>query len=221
MAPVAVLLAGGGSTRMGRDKAGLEIDGETLVERHLRQLRGAGVTDPVVVCNAANHEVIRRRTGARTLLQIGDGMSAAVRTGLQAAGPTGTVWLVCINDIIGDADYAKIADAAAGDGIVIPTKVLDRVFHGGHLLLDGDQVRAIVEKPPGGCRPGAHANIMVHRVSGGRAIEALAAATDYEGAVNELIDAGVAVRAAPVDFWIAVKTPEDFKRLGELRSPGR
>jgi NDP-sugar pyrophosphorylase family protein len=220
MAALAVLLAGGSSLRMGRDKSALEIRGETLVERHLRQLRGIGVTEALIVCNAANREAFGRRTGARTVLQIGEGMSSAVRTGLQAIGPATGVWIVCVNDIILDSDYAKIA-AADGEGITIPTRMLDRVFHGGHLLLEQDRVRAIIEKPPGGCPIGAHANIMVHRVSGRRALPTLAAATGYEDALNELMAKGLPARAVAVDFWIAVKTPEDFERVNRSLGAAR
>ena len=40
--PTAILLAGGASRRMGREKPLLEADGETLISRHLRQLRQIG-----------------------------------------------------------------------------------------------------------------------------------------------------------------------------------
>jgi molybdopterin-guanine dinucleotide biosynthesis protein A len=39
---VGVVLAGGRSTRMGRDKAGLMVDGERLLDRQVRLLREAG-----------------------------------------------------------------------------------------------------------------------------------------------------------------------------------
>jgi len=217
---VAVLLAGGRSRRMGRDKPSLEIHGETLVERHLRQLSGAGAADALIVCSELNREAIRRRTGARTILQSGGGMSAAVRTGLQAIGPAGDVWIVCVNDIILDSDYRKVW-AASASGVTIPTRVLDRVFSGGHLLLEGDRVRAIVEKPPGGCPPGAHANIMVHSIRSRTAIEELAAAADYEAALNRLIAAGLTARAVTVDFWMALKTAEDFERVNSLECLNR
>ena len=75
---------------------------------------------------------------------------------------------------------------------------------------ENQRVRRIVEKPPGGCPIGSMANIMVHRVCGSRVIERLSGAPDYEAAVNELIEAGVPAHAAPIDFWLALKTPEDL-----------
>jgi molybdopterin-guanine dinucleotide biosynthesis protein A len=41
----AIILAGGKSSRMGRDKAFLEIDGRTLLERQVETARGAGAQE--------------------------------------------------------------------------------------------------------------------------------------------------------------------------------
>ncbi len=49
-----VILAGGRSSRMGRDKATLSLGGESLVERQLRVLGGAGVSE-VAVSRAPGH----------------------------------------------------------------------------------------------------------------------------------------------------------------------
>ena len=43
--PVGLILAGGRSTRMGRDKATLRVGGERLLERQVRVLREAGVSE--------------------------------------------------------------------------------------------------------------------------------------------------------------------------------
>ena len=77
---IAILLAGGRSVRLGIDKPTLELNGEMLVERHLRQLRTGGVKKAVIVCHPGNEELIRARTGAQTVLQVGDSMSSAVLT---------------------------------------------------------------------------------------------------------------------------------------------
>lgn len=46
--PVGVILAGGKSTRMGRDKAGLRIQGETLLQRARNTLLAAGCSDVIL-----------------------------------------------------------------------------------------------------------------------------------------------------------------------------
>lgn len=206
---IAILLAGGRSARMGRDKPLIELNSETLVERHLRQL---GRVESLVVCNGANEPAIRERTGARCVRQEGHDMPAAVLTGLRAAGAVETAWLVCVNDIVADDDYGQIAQA--GGDIVIPTRPLERTFEGGYLEIGEGRVRRIVEKPPGGCPPGAAANIMIHRWNGlkrlARLQERLAAGVEYESAVNEAIGEGAVAVPVPVRYWRALKTPEDL-----------
>lgn len=50
-----VVLAGGASRRMGRDKAAIVVDGRTLARRALDALAGAGVTELLVVGGASGH----------------------------------------------------------------------------------------------------------------------------------------------------------------------
>ncbi len=223
MKSMAILLAGGASRRMRRDKPLLELNGETLVARHWRQLRQVGIREAIVICNRGNREgltqALASHTGPQFVLQEGGDMTRAVRIGLRAAAATETLYVVCVNDLILDSDYAKI-EACGGQGadIAIPARILDRTFIGGYLELvpRNRRVRVIVEKPAGGCPPGSAANIMVHRIAGRAWIERLAAHLDsgdpYEAALNRLISAGAAAMAVWVDFWIAIKTPADFER---------
>jgi NDP-sugar pyrophosphorylase family protein len=218
----AILLAGGRSVRTGTDKTLLELHGETLVERHVRQLRLAGVAEAVAVCSARNEAAIRARTGVRTVLQRGDSMSAAVLTGIEEAADEAVV-AVCVNDIITDQDYRRILATESADGtILIPTIALEREFSGGYLELDAatSAVRGIVEKPEGGCPAGDPANIMIHQIRGRKLLDRLAAllrgGTEYETAVNRLIQEGVRVTAFRVRSWVAVKTREDIARAWEI-----
>jgi choline kinase len=215
---IAILLAAGRSLRVGIDKVTLELSGEMLVERHLRQLRLAGVIDSIAVCNAWNEPLIRARTGVRTVLQRGNSMSAAVLTGMEEADDD-AICAVCVNDIIGDEDYRKILALESGEqAIVIPTLPLERNFCGGYLDVDSftGLVRSIVEKPEGGCPRGAAVNIMIHQVRGRdvlkRLVSLLRDGVEYEAAVNELIQEGVRVRAVPIRSWVAIKTAEDIPR---------
>lgn len=211
-----ILLAAGRSERMGFDKPTLKIEGETLVERHVRQLRMAGVTEVLAVCNSLNEREIGRM-GVQTVLQRGDSMSAAVLTGIEEAGAE-AVCAVCVNDIVGDSDYRRIfAPKSVENGIFIPTFPLDRTFSGGCLDLDPETgaVRRIVEKPEGGCPAGAPANIMIHRIHGvlQRLEELLRTGNEYEAALNQLIQEGVPAKAIQVNSWIAIKTPADLNRI--------
>lgn len=214
----AILLAGGRSLRAGFDKPTFELHGETLVERHLRQLRTVGARQSLVVCNARNEAAIRARTGAPTVVQRGDSMSAAILTGIEDADAD-AICAVCVNDIVGDEDYARIFAYPCPEGtMAIPSIPLDRDFPGGCLDLNGatGAVRRLVEKPAGGCPVGAPANVMIHRIRGRQLVHRLASllrgGAEYEAAVNQLIREGVGVAAVPIGSWVAIKTPGDLAR---------
>jgi len=63
----AVILAGGKSSRMGRDKAFLEINGETLLARALKLVRGFGVEDIVI---SGRYEQDYSRFGYRVVYDL-------------------------------------------------------------------------------------------------------------------------------------------------------
>jgi CTP:molybdopterin cytidylyltransferase MocA len=215
---IAILLAGGRSVRLGIDKPTLELNGEMLVERHLRQLRTGGVKNAVIVCHSGNEALIRARTGAQTVLQVGDSMSSAVLSGLNQTDSS-SICAVCVNDIVSDEDYRQLLALNGPDGtILIPTVALERNFSGGFLELGHDNraVRRIVEKSHGGCPAGAAANIMIHQIFGpellARLKSLLSNGTEYETAINILIEKGTSVIAVPIRWWIAIKTADDIAR---------
>jgi dTDP-glucose pyrophosphorylase len=215
---IAILLAGGRSERVGIDKPTLQITGEMLVQRHLRQLRTAGVKDAVIVCHPGNEALIRARTGVQTILQRGDSMSSALLTGIDET-EAHSICAVCVNDIVSGEEYRQLFALNGRDGtIMIPTVPLERSFPGGCLEFKSDTraVRRILEKPRGGCPAGAAANIMIHQIFGRRLLASLKSllsnGIEYETAVNELIESGTTVIAVPIRWWVAIKTPHDIAR---------
>jgi len=218
---IAILLAGGQSARVGIDKPTLQLNGEMLVHRHLRQLRAAGFRKAVIVCHPGNEKLIRERTGVQTVLQRGDSMSSALLTGMQQT-EAHSICAVCVNDIVSDEDYQQLFEFNHRDQtILIPTVPLDRSFPGGYLDLHPDTraVRRIIEKPPGGCPAGAAANIMIHQIFGRRLLSRLKSllrnGIEYETSVNKLIESGTTVIAVPIRWWVAIKTPGDITRCQE------
>ena len=83
-----VVLAGGASRRMGRDKALMELDGEPLVARAVRLL--SGVCSDVVVASGDGRRLDGAGLGVRQVADIlpGAGPLAGIVAGLEAARHT-------------------------------------------------------------------------------------------------------------------------------------
>ncbi len=129
---MAVVLAAGTSSRMGRPKGAVEFQGRPLLERVLENLRSGGIRSVVVVLG---HEAERVRKAVRfqdeTVVLASDyraGMSRSLQTGLRNLRPgTRRVMIVLADQpFLDPSTYATLARRAAnGDGrIFIPT------FHG-------------------------------------------------------------------------------------------
>lgn len=113
---IGVVLAGGASRRMGRDKASMEVEGETLVARAARKL--AGVTGEVVLAD-----------GGRSLLgaavpSVPDGPGRGPAAGLLGAALArpATVLLVLACDLpsVPVPLLTLLADEAPDADLVIP-----------------------------------------------------------------------------------------------------
>ncbi|CAB1129899.1 putative molybdenum cofactor guanylyltransferase [Candidatus Hydrogenisulfobacillus filiaventi] len=135
MAPEALpypglVLAGGASRRMGRDKAGLRLpDGRTLLEHALAVL-AAAVTGPLLVSTAGPVPPGRLQTWARAAgravavcpdLRPGRGPLEGIRSGLRAVAPA--AWLAVLAvDLPGAAPalWIHLAPRAGDDGPVLP-----------------------------------------------------------------------------------------------------
>ncbi len=100
MSVAAVVLAAGGSTRLGEPKQLVRLGGENLLERAVRVAREAGCW-PVVVVLGASAEVIRSQCSlgdARVLVNEDweEGMASSIRVGVGAlSGVDGCVVMTC------------------------------------------------------------------------------------------------------------------------------
>lgn len=176
----AILLAAGRSQRFGRDKPTFVIGGESLAQRCLRQASAAGVDQFIIVANRDNHRLLREQANAvaprrvTICIQNGDEAPASVLTGL-AATQDNDVVLCCTNDLVPGDTYLRILSTGhSAPALTVTTTTLKWVFTGGMLDLDGHGcLRQIIEKPVGGCPPGAAVNIFIHRYFGATAISQL------------------------------------------------
>ncbi|MCD2194147.1 nucleotidyltransferase family protein [Actinomycetospora endophytica] len=120
-----LLLAAGAGRRMGGPKALVPLDGEPLVARGLRALRGGGLDPRVVVLGAAAERarevVAATDPGAVAVVapDWADGMGASLRAGLAALASDVDAVLVLLVDTpgIGPEALARVAAAATRDGL--------------------------------------------------------------------------------------------------------
>lgn len=98
----AVVLAAGASTRLGRAKQLLDIDGEPALRRVARSVLATGPHDAVVVLGHDADRVERALEGLqiRTLriIDAETGMSASLRAGIRALDPDCTGALIVLTD---------------------------------------------------------------------------------------------------------------------------
>ncbi|MBK8942763.1 MAG: molybdenum cofactor guanylyltransferase [Polyangiaceae bacterium] len=96
----AVLLVGGGSSRMGRDKALIEIDGEALVRRAAHVL-GAVAGAGVVVVAATAQQLPDLGPGVQVVRDAArlQGPLAALAQGVRALPPSATRFVACATDL--------------------------------------------------------------------------------------------------------------------------
>lgn len=83
--PAGLLLAAGAGSRLGRPKALVELDGERLVDRGVRTLRGGGCSPVLVVIGAVSLEVAGAVVVPNPHWRTG--MGSSLRTGLAALPP--------------------------------------------------------------------------------------------------------------------------------------
>ncbi|GAA4199866.1 nucleotidyltransferase family protein [Microbispora amethystogenes] len=220
---IAILLAGGSGTRLGRDKATLRLGGETLVQRHMRQAARAGAQHFLVIANDGNVQQIKADVAAagcrdvQVCLQEGFRADDAALTGLRRVGAAESVFVCGITDVVPDDAYERLAACPAP--IAVTTAVLQSTFIGGMLTLGpGFHINKIVERPAGGCPPGAWANIWVHRINGASLVRELTATLAdlgyYEISMNVLFARGHQGMAVPVEQWVPIKTPETIRQAG-------
>ncbi len=188
-----LVLAAGSSTRMGRPKALLPLDGELFVTRCVRVLRDAGVDDVAVVTGTETARVRAALAASGLEARVienprrEEGQLSSLQAGLSAASPGTRAVVVSLVD----TPLATVATAAAvldawrrtGAPIVRPARA---GRHGHPVVFDRALFGDLQQADP---RQGARAVVRAH------AAEAIDVAVDDEGAFQD------------------VDTPEDYARL--------
>ncbi|MFL6521139.1 MAG: NTP transferase domain-containing protein [Chthoniobacterales bacterium] len=110
----AVILAAGGSSRLGRPKQLLIFHGETLIRRSVRAAAGAGC-DPVIVVVGNLGDTIQRELRSTSTIVVENpewqrGLGTSVRRGLQEVGDSidAVVLLTCDQPLVDKTLVAEL-----------------------------------------------------------------------------------------------------------------
>ncbi|MFH0889696.1 MAG: sugar phosphate nucleotidyltransferase [Candidatus Aenigmatarchaeota archaeon] len=219
-----VLLAGGIGKRMFplmEDKSLFKFLGKTLLEHHLEMAQENGLSDFIIVCNPENSEKIKtvlsdKNYNAQFALQTKpDGMANAL---LAAKGLLKNEEIIVINpnDIFEKTVYKALLDhvkTGHADSYILAQEV-EKYFPGGYLVVDGDKINGIVEKPGEGNEPSTLVNIVFHyHKDAMKLIEYLETTKSgkddvYEASINRMIKDGLTFKAVKyTGSWKAIKYP--------------
>ena len=151
----AIVLAAGRSSRMGRNKLLLDLDGRSIIAHVVAQAKAAGLSEIVVVTGhqAGKVKAALADTAAH-LVEARDyasGMAASLKTGLKALSPSVDAALILLGDMpLVSPDLIRAILAAynplEGRAIVLPVAdgkrgnpaLFDRRFFAEMLALEGD-----------------------------------------------------------------------------------
>jgi molybdenum cofactor cytidylyltransferase len=111
-----VVLAAGASSRMGEQKLLLELGGETIVRRTVRQVCEAGVDDVLVVVGYQHDKVLQALDGLPIRHAINEryqeGMGSSFRTAIEHIGDSdAALFALADQPFVTAANYRSILDA--------------------------------------------------------------------------------------------------------------
>lgn len=227
--PTLIILAGGASSRMWplREKSLLRFGAHPLLIDQLTRYRSLGFTRAVIVGNPENQTVIGELTSAFTEMQIaiavqddpkgmGDALLQAARALPDADGLP--IYITQVHDVVDTTMHRDMLAAFQADPTAAYGAGYEReeYFPGGYLIVNGNRVTGIVEKPGAGNQPSNLVNIVAHVYpDAGRLFSAIREEYDkptasddhYERAMDALMKSGV-FRVVPYrGAWSALKYP--------------
>ncbi len=156
MKPTAIILAAGVGRRFGsaladRPKALLEVAGETLLGRLIRQLRGAGIEEIVVVVGFGGHhvEALFERDADVTILHNPDFTRGAILSLFTARGYLDRSVLVMDADVFGpDEMIGRLVSSRHASCFLLDPRS-EATGEEQMLMVQGERVRDIARLPRG------------------------------------------------------------------------
>lgn len=159
----AIVLAAGASSRMhGKDKLMMMIDGETLLCRAVKSICASEISKCIVVVrnDPETYQSMLVDFDVDIILapNAHEGMSASMKTGLEAAGENANGYMICLGDmpnltphhfnaVIAAHQIGKITRPKTMDGLFGHPVLFDKCYHEDLKKISGDEgARALIKR---------------------------------------------------------------------------
>lgn len=227
--PVLIVLAGGASSRMWplREKSLLRFGADPLMAIQLKRYAALGFKQAIIVANPASREQIADLAAsipdlnvAVVVQQTPRGMGDALLMAEPALpDPHVPIYVTQVHDVVDEKLHQDMLKAFGknADASYLAGYEMDDYFPGGYLVVDGDQITGIVEKPGAENRPSNLVNIVAHiHADAGELFDAIRAEYSrdlpsddhYERAMDALMTDARTYRVVPYSgHWSALKYP--------------
>lgn len=218
-----ILLAGGSSSRFYplKEKNLFKFLGKSLVRHQIEQFTEHGFSDITIICNSENLDVIKEEASKINenivvLEQKGDGQSGAVATALGSFSDSSPLLIVNMNDVFDKDLFENFNNHLQdnGDENALVGYHVDEYFPGGYLVMDGNYVKEVVEKPGEGNEPSDFVRLVFDYFSDSSKLsEAISNASSskddvYEVALSRMMEEGGKFRLIEHNgTWRTIKYP--------------
>jgi UDP-N-acetylglucosamine diphosphorylase / glucose-1-phosphate thymidylyltransferase / UDP-N-acetylgalactosamine diphosphorylase / glucosamine-1-phosphate N-acetyltransferase / galactosamine-1-phosphate N-acetyltransferase len=229
--PVLVILAGGASSRMWplREKSLIQFGDEPLLLSQLDRYQALGFERVVIVGNPDNRDAIETLVEPRqkqikidVVVQnkprgMGDALLQA--EAVLADMPETAIYVTQVHDVVDDSLHKAMLKAYHKDpkATYLAGRQMDAYFPGGYLVVEGETITGIVEKPGAGKEPSNLVNIVAHiHTNAQQLFQAIQAEYEsilpdddhYERAMDQLMQEAVTYKVVPYKGpWSALKYP--------------
>lgn len=176
MLPTVIILAGGANTRFWplREKSLYPFMGEALLEKQLKVYYEAGFRQAIIVANPDNHDQIANTIQESTtgfdydvVVQpepLGMGHAILQAEELLKAQDYPPIYVCQVNDVVSPGFHKTMLEAyqsGQASSYLAGYQVKD-YFPGGYLVLDGERITRIIEKPGPGNEPSDLVSFVAH-----------------------------------------------------------
>jgi len=217
-----VLLAGGKSSRFWplKDKLNIKLLGKTFLEHQLKFLEEAGFAQIVIVVSEELAMAVKNPKH-KLIVQKGEGQSGALLSAKEHIANR-PILVVNADDLVSKNLFTQVLNSVDEKHNILVGYKTKRYFPGGYLVLEGNRIAKVHEKPGEGNEPSSFVRIVCDYFTNGSTLlnylekGFVGGTLLYEEALSKMMSDGeIFEMLEHKDAWIPVKYPWDTLTIME------